>query len=243
MRNATLAADLFSGMGIFGVVLLIALTVFVVIMVKQIAGRRRRRMVLRERAQLTKVLHFHQLMSTNDYLKELLVTQQADPGDTLLVIAREQKAGRGQFEHTWSSPPGGLYASLLYWPRRPVTDQSELSLLTAQTLCDVLTGQGMGDLHVKAPNDLYAGEGKLAGILLEASGEAGWLVIGIGVNVRRPRHHSFEGGAYLSDELKNETPEDVAEELFPVLLERIKVWDVDIPESGRRVSDKGEEPR
>ena len=224
MRNATIAAELFSGLGVFGVVLLIALVVFVVIMVKQIADRRRRLMALRARAQLTRVLSFHRLASTNDHLKELITSGQARPGDTLLVIAREQKAGRGQFQRPWASPSGGLYASLLYWPVRPVSEHSELSLLSAQVLCEVLSAEGMPGLFVKAPNDLYAASGKLAGTLLEASGEAGWLIIGIGVNVRHPRH-DFAGAAYLSDTLKHETPEDVAEALFPVLLERIRAWD------------------
>ncbi|MCL2882175.1 MAG: biotin--[acetyl-CoA-carboxylase] ligase [Coriobacteriia bacterium] len=228
MRNATLASDLFSGVGIFGVVLLITLVVFVVIVVKQIAERRRRSLILREHAQLTKVLSFHRLPSTNDYLKELVRTGVAHPGDTLLVIAREQKAGRGQFQRSWASPSGGLYASLLYWPRRPVADQSELSLLSAQVLSEVLCEQGMSGLHVKAPNDLYAESGKLAGILLEASGEEGWLVIGVGVNVRRPSRHSFEGAAYLADKLDGQTPEDVADGFFPVLLDRIRVWDEEL---------------
>ncbi|MCL2654095.1 MAG: biotin--[acetyl-CoA-carboxylase] ligase [Coriobacteriia bacterium] len=241
MRNAALASDLFSGLGIFGVVLLIALAVFAALMVKQIAERRRRLMALRERARLTKITSVHRLASTNDYLKELIASgqsqgtalgqrsgqSQAEPGDTLLVIARTQTGGRGQFQRSWTSPAGGLYASLLYWPQRPVSEQSELSLLSAQVLCEVLTAQGVEGLFVKAPNDLYAPDGKLAGILLEASGQDGWLIIGVGVNVRRPRHQrqGFEGAAYLSDALKNPTPEDVAEWLFPPLLERIRSWD------------------
>ena len=227
MSNAALASDLFSGVGIFGVVLLIALAVFVAVMVKQIAERRRRYLLLRERTQLSKVFSFHRLPSTNDHLKELVAAGEVNLGATMLVTAREQKAGRGQFQRSWVSPVGGLYASLLYWPRRPVADQSELSLLSAQVLCEVLTEQGMEGLFVKAPNDLYAQSGKLAGILLEASGEEGWLIIGVGVNVRRPRRrsHRFEGAAYLSDELSGQTPEDVADVFFPVLLDRIRTWD------------------
>jgi len=225
MRNAALASDLFSGLGVFGIVLLVALAAFAVFMLRRIADHRRRRMTLCERAHLAKVISARKLPSTNDHLKELVASGQAQTGDALLILAHEQKAGRGQFERRWSSPPGGLYASLLYWPARPVAEQSELSLLSAQVLCEVLTSQGMPGLFVKAPNDLYAGKGKLAGTLLEASGQAGWLIIGIGVNVRRPRRHAFEGAAYLSDELSGQTPEDVADALFPVLLERIRAWD------------------
>ncbi len=231
MSNAKIAADLFSGIGIFGVVLLVALAVFAAIMLKRIAGRRRRRAALKVHARLDRIIGLHQLPSTNDHLKELALTAQVDHGDTLLVIAREQKAGKGQFQRAWSSPPGGLYASLLYWPRRPVADQSELSLLCAETLREVLSELGMPGLSVKAPNDLYAKSGKIAGILLEASGESGWLIIGIGVNVRRPRRRAFEGAAYLCDEpqLAKTSPEDVADALFPVLLDRIRAWDENAP--------------
>ncbi|MCL2332420.1 MAG: biotin--[acetyl-CoA-carboxylase] ligase [Actinomycetia bacterium] len=232
MSNARVAADLFSGLGIFGIVVLVALAVFAALMLKQIAGRRHRRATLRLHAQLTRIIGLHQLTSTNDHLKELIATGQVAAGDTLLVIAREQKAGRGQFGRLWSSPAGGLYASLLYWPRRPVAEHSELSLLTVEVLRDVLTEAGMSGLSVKAPNDLYAKSGKLAGILLEASGEAGWLIIGIGVNVRRPPRHAFEGAAYLCDELAKMTPDDVADILFPALLERIRAWDKNAVDSG-----------
>ena len=227
MNNARIAADLFSGAGLFGVILLIGLVVFAAIMLKRISKRRRHRAALRVRAQLDRVIGSHQLPSTNDHLKELIGAGQVDRGDTLLVIAAEQTAGRGQFKRSWSSPPGGLYASLLYWPKRPVADQSELSLLTAEVVREVLTELGMPGLSVKAPNDVYAKSGKLAGILLEASGESGWLLIGIGVNVRRPRRHAFESAAYLCDEpgLARISPEDVADVLFPVLLDRIRAWD------------------
>ena len=185
-----------------------------------------------ERAHLDQVVTVGRISSTNDYLKNLVGASRALPGNTLLVIAREQAAGRGQFERSWSSPPGGLYASLLYWPERPIAEQSELSLLCAEVLCEVLHNQGATGLFVKAPNDVYAPGGKLAGILLEASGQEGWLVIGIGVNVRRVRRPSsrrrgFTGAAYLADDpaCARMAPQDVAGALFPVLLDRIGAWD------------------
>jgi len=224
MSNAALAANLLSGLGAFGIVLLVALAVFAAVMLKRITGRRRRRALLREKAGLTSVSEQGRLSSTNDHLKELVATGQALAGESLLVIAREQKAGRGQFERQWSSPKGGLYASLLYWPRRPVAQQSELSLIVAQALSEVLSAQGVSDLWVKPPNDVYCGQGKLAGILLETSGEEGWLVIGVGVNVRRPRR-SFESAAYVCDHVRKAAPEEVAEWFFPALLERIRAWD------------------
>ncbi|MCL2324130.1 MAG: biotin--[acetyl-CoA-carboxylase] ligase [Actinomycetia bacterium] len=225
MRNARLASDLFSGLGIFGVVLLVALAAFAAVMLKRIAGKRRRRAALRERAHLDKVIGVSRLSSTNDHLKELIAGSQVAGGETLLIMAREQSSGHGRLERAWDSPVGGLYASLLYWPRRPVGEQSELSLLCAEVLREVLSEQGLRGLTVKAPNDLYLPAGKLAGILAEASGQEGWLIIGVGVNVRHPRRAAFEGAAWLSDELGKVSPEDVADWLFPRLLDAIRSWD------------------
>ena len=48
---------------------------------------------------------------------------------------------------------------------------------------------GSGSIRLKWPNDLFVGDGKLAGILVEARWRANridWVAIGIGVNVREP---------------------------------------------------------
>ncbi|MFI5310270.1 MAG: biotin--[acetyl-CoA-carboxylase] ligase [Gemmatimonadales bacterium] len=105
------------------------------------------------------------------------------------VIADEQTAGRGRSGRRWASPPGhGLWMTLL---ERPGTESGldVLSLRLGLCLAPALeqfTGRGVS---LKWPNDLYVGDGKLAGILVEArwrEQRPEWVAIGVGVNVVPP---------------------------------------------------------
>jgi BirA family biotin operon repressor/biotin-[acetyl-CoA-carboxylase] ligase len=123
------------------------------------------------------------LPSTNDRARELAVDGAAD----VLVVAGEQTGGRGRLDRTWSSPPGGVYASLLLRPNRPPAHAPIYTLAAAVAVTSACREAGV-DAVIKWPNDvLMAGSGrKLAGILTEMEGEAdriSWLIVGIGANV------------------------------------------------------------
>ncbi len=113
--------------------------------------------------------------------------------DNLSVIAaREQTAGRGQGSHSWFSRPGsGLTFSLLL--RFPADSghslkAGELLLITELTtlaLRDYLLTRGI-EARIKWPNDIWVGERKICGILIEniLDGEMiGTSIVGIGLNV------------------------------------------------------------
>jgi BirA family biotin operon repressor/biotin-[acetyl-CoA-carboxylase] ligase len=129
------------------------------------------------------VEYHDRLPSTNDRARELAVEGAAD----VLVVAGEQTGGRGRLERTWSSPPGGVYASLLCRPDRPPAHAPSFTLAAAVAVTRACREAGV-DAVIKWPNDvLVAGsERKLAGILTEMEGEAdriSWLIVGIGANV------------------------------------------------------------
>ena len=106
------------------------------------------------------------------------------------ILARRQTAGRGRRGRPWSDPDGNFAASLAL---RPGMDPQRAALLSF--VASLALHESLGDLTaqpsalaIKWPNDLLAGRGKVAGILLEAAGTAGradQLVIGIGVNLAR----------------------------------------------------------
>lgn len=136
---------------------------------------------------LFQVRLYPRLGSTNDEAGRL--AREGAPEGTV-VQALEQTGGRGRRGRAWSSPPGNLYTSTIIRPRRPMTDAALLSFVTALAVMDTaraLLGAGP-DIRCKWPNDVLIGGRKLAGILLEADGQAQpeWLVIGMGLNVR---HH------------------------------------------------------
>ncbi|PSQ54085.1 biotin--[acetyl-CoA-carboxylase] ligase [Halobacteriales archaeon SW_8_65_20] len=124
---------------------------------------------------------FHdELASTNATARD----RAADGARELVVVARQQTGGRGRLDREWSSPTGGIYASLLVRPDVPPAHAPVYTLAAAVAVTDAARAVGV-DAGIKWPNDVQVSGRKLAGILTEMEGEAdrvSWLVVGIGVN-------------------------------------------------------------
>lgn len=108
-----------------------------------------------------------------------------------LVVAEQQTAGRGRRGRTWESRPGdALLFSLVLRPSGPA-EVVELLTTTLGVACAEGIAEVSGlDAGLKWPNDVMAGEAKLAGILVESrvsGGSFGGAVAGIGINVRWPQ--------------------------------------------------------
>ena len=126
--------------------------------------------------------------STNSELR-----RHIDSLDNLSVIAaREQTDGRGQGDHRWfASPRTNLTFSMLlrFGPGTPVRLKTSEALLvtciTTLAIRDYLLERGI-ESRIKWPNDIWAGERKICGVLIENSSIAGQLrtsIVGIGLNV------------------------------------------------------------
>jgi BirA family biotin operon repressor/biotin-[acetyl-CoA-carboxylase] ligase len=109
------------------------------------------------------------------------------PSGTCLA-AEWQSAGRGRRGRTWISGLGGsLTFSLLWRFERGVGHLGGLSLAIGLSVARTLREAGLERAQVKWPNDVVCDFRKLAGILVETSGEMqgpSVAVIGIGVNYR-----------------------------------------------------------
>jgi BirA family biotin operon repressor/biotin-[acetyl-CoA-carboxylase] ligase len=103
-----------------------------------------------------------------------------------VLVAEEQTAGRGRMGRTWVSEPGtALTFSVLLRPGAvPQARRGWLPLLTGVAVAEAVRSVAGVPAVLKWPNDLLAGEGKLAGILAEQSGDA--VVVGVGINVSTP---------------------------------------------------------
>jgi BirA family biotin operon repressor/biotin-[acetyl-CoA-carboxylase] ligase len=130
------------------------------------------------------VHHFENLVSTNNYAKEL-AAQEAPEGT--VVIAETQTGGRGRLGREWNSPPGvGLYISVVLRPLLPPMELPQITLTAAVAVVRAIrrvTGVVPG---IKWPNDLLLGGKKLGGILTEMETESDRIrhvVIGLGLNV------------------------------------------------------------
>jgi BirA family biotin operon repressor/biotin-[acetyl-CoA-carboxylase] ligase len=124
--------------------------------------------------------------STNDDAK---LAARAGAPEGSAFVADAQSGGRGRLGRSWFSPSGeNLYASFVL---RPALDAKRIPLVTLTAglaVADAVIAR-IGDERVglKWPNDVFIDGRKVAGILSEAQvveGNAVWIVVGIGINVR-----------------------------------------------------------
>lgn len=133
------------------------------------------------------LIELESVASTNTYASEHLPEL---PHGTLL-LARAQTAGRGQRGNSWESEPGRnvsmslVLKELPVGPRRQFAVSEATALAVADTIARITCRD---DISVKWPNDIYAADRKICGILIEC-GISGTsmthAILGIGINVNQ----------------------------------------------------------
>lgn len=121
--------------------------------------------------------------STNDVARNPLYRH----GD--IVSAEFQTAGRGQKGHKWSSRRSEniMFSVVLEPTWLPVVEQFLLSEAVALALVDTLAAYGIAAM-VKWTNDIYVGDRKITGVLIEhdlAGDRLARTIAGIGINVNQ----------------------------------------------------------
>jgi BirA family biotin operon repressor/biotin-[acetyl-CoA-carboxylase] ligase len=122
--------------------------------------------------------HYRRCDSTNDRARHLAA--RGAPGGTV-VTAAEQTAGRGRQGRRWQAPAGKalLYSAIL----RPHPASALLPLAVALAVAESAEALAPVEARVKWPNDVWLGDRKLAGVLIEARPAEDWAVVGVGMNV------------------------------------------------------------
>ena len=133
-------------------------------------------------------MYIKQTHSTSTLLRE----QYADHLPHFYTIRTDfQTAGRGQAGNSWESEEGKnlLFSTLLRYQGILAFQQWRLSMLVAVALWDTLAKHLPQDkLSIKWPNDIYYGDKKLVGILIENSLSGAYVdytIVGIGINVNQ----------------------------------------------------------
>jgi BirA family transcriptional regulator, biotin operon repressor / biotin---[acetyl-CoA-carboxylase] ligase len=101
-----------------------------------------------------------------------------------VIVAGRQIAGRGRMGRAWISEPAASLTFSLLWRLPRDTPPSGLSLAVGVAVAEALRALGVPGIALKWPNDILRNGKKLGGILIELSGSA--AVIGIGLNLRLP---------------------------------------------------------
>ena len=122
-----------------------------------------------------KLLSFDKIPSTQDYALELIASGRAT--DHTAILAAAQSAGRGRMRRTWVSHHGNLYISFIF--SSPERD-ARLSYSVGVAIAETIASFGIRPT-IKWPNDILVDGSKIAGVLIEYSGD--FVVVGIGINV------------------------------------------------------------
>lgn len=135
---------------------------------------------------LGRVLYFHETVDSTQNIAHNLAKKQAPHGT--VVIANEQKSGRGRLERPFESNSGGIWMSVILRPQMAPHQAAQITLFTSVVIAEALSELTGLTIKVKWPNDLYLNDKKLCGILTEMNGELdsiNYLIIGIGINVNQ----------------------------------------------------------
>lgn len=132
------------------------------------------------------IIHIEETESTNRWLKEC-----RNEAGTIVAWAEYQTAGKGCGSNSWESERGKnlTYSMMIHPESIPANEQFLVSMAVANSIAKVLSGY-VEEVSIKWPNDIYVGDRKICGILIENSLKGSCIrdsIIGVGLNVNQLR--------------------------------------------------------
>jgi BirA family biotin operon repressor/biotin-[acetyl-CoA-carboxylase] ligase len=170
------------------------------------------------------IISLNSVTSTNNYASAQLSENKII--EETVITALKQEHGRGQQDSIWESEPGKnlTFSLILFTNFLDVKNQFYLSQAISMAIIDFLK------LHkiyakIKWPNDIFVGENKIAGILIENSIIDNTLmhsIVGIGLNVNQEKFSNYIPNAVSMKSLLGK--EFVLQEVLNNLLECVNNW-------------------
>ena len=135
------------------------------------------------------IIELSEIDSTNNYAMRLIDEGMAEHG--MVVRADFQTKGKGQLANLWLAEESKnlLISAIIDTSEFAIEKQFFLNAATCLSVAEMLmTNYNIPHVSIKWPNDIYAGDKKIAGILIENSLRGSqWTnaVVGIGLNVNQ----------------------------------------------------------
>ena len=171
-----------------------------------------------------------QIDSTNSYAKTQVQSKLAEHGTAYFAL--EQQEGKGRQGKKWTSETGKniLLSVVINTSEHKTGSIQELNQWVAVACHDFFSKYVGRETRIKWPNDLYWGDRKAGGILIENSwrGESWqWAIIGIGININQDHFESGSGNPISLRQITGETydPIALAKELCHFLSFRYQQWE------------------
>ena len=128
--------------------------------------------------------------STNEYLKRNIDTLK----NQTIVMAKHQTKGKGRNGHLWENPKdNNLMVSILYKDFNNIQDVWKMTIIASCSVVGLLDRYNI-KAKIKWPNDIYVGDNKICGILVESVIEESLqgVIVGIGLNVNDSNYTSMK---------------------------------------------------
>ena len=145
-----------------------------------------------------RIIRIDETDSTNRWMKELIQLHPSEETQhEMVVVCDYQTAGRGCGSNSWEAEPGkNLLMSVLMHPKKvSARTQFIITQIVSVALCRTIETV-IGSEHrvtIKWPNDIYVGDKKICGVLIENSIAGRRIkdcIIGIGLNVNQTEFRS-----------------------------------------------------
>ena len=107
----------------------------------------------------------------------------------LVIIAEEQTGGIGRMGRAWASPSGGIWITIVLKPHVPVDHIFMFTMAGSIAIARAIRKEFDLGALIKWPNDIFIGNKKVAGLLLELAAEADvvhYCLLSIGIDVNVP---------------------------------------------------------
>jgi len=107
----------------------------------------------------------------------------------MVIIAEEQTGGIGRMGRAWISPSGGIWITVVLKPQVPVDHIFMITMAGSIAIARAIRKEFDLGALIKWPNDIFIGNKKVAGLLLELAAEADavhYCLLSIGIDVNVP---------------------------------------------------------
>ncbi|HOZ50542.1 MAG TPA: biotin--[acetyl-CoA-carboxylase] ligase [Chitinophagaceae bacterium] len=177
------------------------------------------------------LIELSEIDSTNNYAMRLINEGMAEHGMT--VRADFQTNGKGQHGNVWLAEESKnlLFTTILDTQGFQLQNQFLLNTFSCLSVAEYLmTNIGLRNITIKWPNDIYAGNKKIAGILIEniIRGSAwNFAIVGIGLNVNQTHFNEMNWATSIQIESgKTYKIAQVLKQLMKILNSNFKKYEL-----------------
>ena len=165
-----------------------------------------------------KIFRFKNVESTNNSAIRIIKNSNTDYG---MIIANEQKRGRGRYGKKWISYNGNLFVSFFYRLDHLNVSLKKISKINCLLVKKLLSIYYKNKIILKKPNDLLINKKKICGILQEKISKLNkrYLIVGIGINLIKNTNLKKYPTTNLSDLLNKKVSKNKIEKQIKRIFE------------------------